>query len=699
MAVDGQTARFIRPGLTEEYSVSVDGVRQDFVVLERPEGAGHLRVELDVTGARDEPLVNGARLVLNCSGRKIAYSRLRATDARGKELAARIEAASSILPGLEGAHPAARMAGAKSATASLSDTPSSAGLEAPALWQARIPAARRLAVVVDDADALYPVRIDPTFSDDNWVSMSSGAEGGVSTAVVDSAGNLYIGSFFTSVGSVMANHVAKWNGSSWSALGVGVDSNVYALAVSGGDLYVGGKFTAAGGSPANHIAKWNGSSWSTLGSGVNDVVGALAVSGSVVYAGGQFTTAGGSPAIGVARWSGSSWSALGSGIGGPWNSAIVNALAVSGSAVYAGGQFLTAFGSPANNVAKWNGSSWSALGSGVDGMVDALAVSGSTLYAGGWFETAGGSPANHVAKWNGSSWSALGTGVDVGWVPPPHSHVDALAVSGSELYVGGLFTMAGGSPANYVAKWNGSSWSALGSGVNDWVLALAVSGSDLYVCGFFTTAGGKKSDYLARATVGPRDTTPPTVTITSPTLNQRWSNAVFTVKGKAKDNGRVASVWCLTNGVWGLAIAGNGWTNWSVDVALVPGTNVVKAYAVDAGGNHSTTNSASLLYVVSERLAVQATGPCTMAPNYSSAMLEIGKTYTTTVTPGKGYVFSDWAGSVLGNVVIVGSTPKLSFTGSSRSRVGEFSGAEGSFRPYLTGANEVLMVLKSRYGW
>ena len=41
----------------------------------------------------------------------------------------------------------------------------------------------------------------------------------------------------------------------------------------------------------------------------------------------------------------------------------------------------------------------------------------------------------------------------------------------------------------------------------------------------------------------------------------------------------------------------------------------------------------------------------------------------------------------------------MTYSGSSRSRVGEFRGAEGSFRPYLTGANEVLMVLKSRYGW
>ena len=43
--------------------------------------------------------------------------------------------------------------------------------------------------------------------------------------------------------------------------------------------------------------------------------------------------------------------------------------------------------------------------------VYALAVSGSTLYAGGWFRAAGGSAAEYIAQWNGSSWSPLGSGM------------------------------------------------------------------------------------------------------------------------------------------------------------------------------------------------------------------------------------------------------------------------------------------------
>ena len=75
VSIDGQSVRFTRPGLVEEYTASMDGVRQDFVVLERPPGLGELVLRLAVSGARVEPAVFGAQMVLANSGRKIAYSR------------------------------------------------------------------------------------------------------------------------------------------------------------------------------------------------------------------------------------------------------------------------------------------------------------------------------------------------------------------------------------------------------------------------------------------------------------------------------------------------------------------------------------------------------------------------------------------------------------------------------------------------
>ena len=241
-------------------------------------------------------------------------------------------------------------------------------------------------------------------------------------------------------------------------------------------------FTTAGGVTVNGIAKWDGRAWSALGSGMGRSDGygpevfALAVSETNLYAGGWFTIAGGTSAINIAKWNGSAWSALGSGIN---VSGGVHALAVVRTNLYAGGYFTAAGGVSANDIAKWDGSAWSALGSGLSGVVApwvyALAVSGTDLYAGGRFTNAGGVSVNYIAKWDGSAWSALGSGLGASG-PNVQPSVSALAVSGTNLYAGGLFTSAGGVPANDIAKRDGSAWSALGSGVSCCPSALAATG-------------------------------------------------------------------------------------------------------------------------------------------------------------------------------------------------------------------------------
>src|SRR5439155_9530868 len=88
-------------------------------------------------------------------------------------------------------------------------------------------------------------------------------------------------------------------------------------------------------------------------------------------------------------------------------------------------------------------------------------VAGHALYAGGAFSTAGISCASNVARWNGTQWSALGSGTD-GTVDALHTFDDG---TGGELYAAGEFTHAGGSLASCVAAWDGSSWSAVGRGI------------------------------------------------------------------------------------------------------------------------------------------------------------------------------------------------------------------------------------------
>ena len=99
-------------------------------------------------------------------------------------------------------------------------------------------------------------------------------------------------------------------------------------------------------------------------------------------------------------------------------------------------------------------------GPGMNDGVSALAVaSDGTLYAGGFFTTAGGVPANRVARWDGSSWAPLGSGISSGGM---YYWVGALAVgSDGTLYAGGGFTTAGGVSANNIARWTGSGWAPM----------------------------------------------------------------------------------------------------------------------------------------------------------------------------------------------------------------------------------------------
>jgi hypothetical protein len=203
----------------------------------------------------------------------------------------------------------------------------------------------------------------------------------------------------------------------WSSLGTGsqngVNNRVSALAMVGNEVFVGGYFTWAGGVSANYVARFNTqtNTWSTLGTGsqngVNNWVYALAVSGNEVFVGGLFTSAGGVSANRVARFNTltNTWSALGTGssngVSGP-----VFALAVVGNEVVVGGNFTSAGGVSANRVARFNTqtNTWSSLGTGssngVNDVVNALAVVGNEVYVGGWFTLAGGVFASRVARYN-----------------------------------------------------------------------------------------------------------------------------------------------------------------------------------------------------------------------------------------------------------------------------------------------------------
>ena len=93
------------------------------------------------------------------------------------------------------------------------------------------------------------------------------------------------------------------------------------------------------------------------------------------------------------------------------------------------------------------------------------------------------------------------------------------------------------------------------------------------------------------------ETAKPVVAITNLAAVQRTSNKVITVKGTAGDNWRVAKVWCEVGGNGWLAVSTtNNYQTWfATNLSLSFGTNVIRVYAENAGGNYSTTNSVTVV--------------------------------------------------------------------------------------------------------
>ncbi|HXS68834.1 MAG TPA: SMP-30/gluconolactonase/LRE family protein, partial [Candidatus Polarisedimenticolia bacterium] len=139
------------------------------------------------------------------------------------------------------------------------------------------------------------------------------------------------------------------------------------------------------------------------------------------------------------------------------------------------------------------------------------------------------------------------------------------------------------------------------------------------------------------------DNTAPGLTITNPVSGQVSSNGVFTVSGTASDNLALSNIWIQLNGTWTNV---PGKANWSADLALAVGTNVIRAYAADFAGNVSPTNEVDLLYVASDRPTVSIIGGGTVTPNFNGALLELGKTYSMTAQPDAGCDFVSWTGDV-----------------------------------------------------
>ncbi|MFO0676989.1 MAG: hypothetical protein U0169_10660 [Polyangiaceae bacterium] len=335
--------------------------------------------------------------------------------------------------------------------------------------------------------------LDTTFT--RVGSVFSGGRASVS-AIAVSNGSVYVGGFFTGYRGVAdaAMSIAKLDESSGAldttfsppganANGFGQGYLVNALAVTADAVYVGGFLRPYRGQAdvISHLAKLHpttgvlDTTFSPPGAnGFDGTVAALAVDGNSLYAAGGFNayrSVGGSARriAKLDRISGAldtTFTKHDSGLDGA--SPFVRALTVSGGSVFVGGEFESYRGvtDKVRNFAKLDATTGnldttfhSVTGTdvGFDGRVQAIAVSGSSVFVGGSFDAWRG-----VSR-SGSSFAKLdaSTGMlDTNFHPNGNTargfakdeSVQALAANGTDLAVGGRFTHYAGFRAGGLAK-------------------------------------------------------------------------------------------------------------------------------------------------------------------------------------------------------------------------------------------------------
>jgi outer membrane protein assembly factor BamB len=268
---------------------------------------------------------------------------------------------------------------------------------------------------------------------------------------------VYVGGYFTAVNGRRRRNLAAVNARTGRVRAWNPRPNraVYALAVASGRIYVGGFFTRIGSVRRRSLAAfdaatgalhaWNPTVTGHVWSAADPAVNTLVVDHGRLYVGGQFTSAGGHERYALAAFD------LATGALNAWNPGTgpANVLAIAGNTVYVGGNFavdldidgefernaLAAFDARTGRMLPWRAD---ALWAGDRGNVQALAVVGDRLYVGGEFDELAGQPRDNLGVVSAT------TGAPLPWELPPSGGEYSLVAGGDRVLVGGTFDTVGG---------------------------------------------------------------------------------------------------------------------------------------------------------------------------------------------------------------------------------------------------------------
>lgn len=280
------------------------------------------------------------------------------------------------------------------------------GIAAMTVYQGMLYVAGNFAEI-DGQPAPAIVRYDGS----EWLPVGAGIQGNVNALEVFDGQLIATGSF-EQAGGVAVNHIAAWDGSTWSPLedllGEGLTGGSlprgYALASNGSDLFVTGRFEQAGGASAYRTARWDGSNWFSMGIGIGSLDAGLTDlawhAGALHISGYELQTGDGDFLGPLARFVGGQWESLVP----PSGFISIRSLASHGGHLYA----LSLRNSVENDLRRWDGQNWQTLGDGIgfigdsggNGGQGALLVNDERVVAGGVFARAGPHASRNIAMFH-----------------------------------------------------------------------------------------------------------------------------------------------------------------------------------------------------------------------------------------------------------------------------------------------------------
>lgn len=268
-------------------------------------------------------------------------------------------------------------------------------------------------------------------------------------------------------------HVAMYRGpivtcsaASWTQSSLLGSAN--AFTTFNGELLAAGTFLS--GADYYPVARLAGNDWQPMfGEFERDAMAIVEYNGEVIIGARPERLVRNQPLI--FRWDGNSWEELGGGLPGTdvFDFAIYDGKLVA-SGIFDSTEFFP------GGLAAWDGESWERLG---DALISptALTVYNGDLIVGGNFDVVADVPIEGVARWDGVTWSALGDGFSIN---PFQAGVLVLSEYDGDLIAGGELESSGSTPISNVARWNGTSWERIGTGLGSVIQGDKVSGLVAY---------------------------------------------------------------------------------------------------------------------------------------------------------------------------------------------------------------------------